>query len=188
MYFLFLEFRDKEICALLHGLRSIFNGRPSKSNIHITVRGPYVEPLKDADVRPHIDVIKNDVITIGGVGEFDNPDEHVVFLKIRSQNLANIWWKRDYPTGEFGFNPHISLYSGRDKELAGRIKEFLVQENIQLQARSFELTPYVSNQYCLFMPDKKKHFLHLILEGKVKGDILERAQEVMEVNEVRTNH
>jgi len=182
-HFLFLELQDREICTLLHGLRNLFDGKPSKSNIHITVRGPYVEPLIDKDVKPFQDIVKNDLITISGVGIFNNDDCYVVYLEINSEHLHEIWWKRDYPIGVYGFNPHISLYRGTNKQLAYRIKDFLTAEHLLLQTKLFELTPYVSSQYCLFSDERRrfeKHFLHLILDRKVKGDILVRAKKAVD--------
>lgn len=187
--FLFLEFRDRDICTLLHELRKLFNGKPSKSNIHITVRGPYVEPLKEKDVKPFQDIVNNDLITISGVSMFNNNGCYVVYLGVNSENLHEIWWKRDYPKGVYGFNPHISLYQGTNKQLAYRIKDFLTAENLVLETKRFELTPYVSSQYCLFSDEQRrfeKHFLHLILDRRVKGDILIRAKKMVDECNVTT--
>lgn len=177
-YFLFLELRDSEICTLLHGLRFSFTGRPSQTNIHMTVRGPYAKPLKQVQIEPFRVALSRDVLRISGVGMFENPDGIVVYLNVNSDNLKKIWWKRDYPKGKYGFNPHISLYRGSDKDLAARVYDFLKEENLDLQCCDYELTPYVSNQFCLLSGARRrldKHFLRLILKGKVRGDILERA-------------
>lgn len=182
-HFLFLEIRDSEICTLLHQLRYCFNKKPSKSNIHITVRGPYKNELKLDDTERFQKIMEGDTIRIGDVGRFDNSDTSVVFLRIASQHLGKIWWKPDYPKRKYGFNPHISLYSGKDKILADHIFDFLKSESLYLDTRQFELTKYVSNQFCLISEGRQKfekHFLRLILNKKVKGDILTRAQAVVD--------
>lgn len=184
-YFLFLELRDREICTLLHELRFCFNEKPSKSNIHITVRGPYKHPFKARDIEKYKELMERDTIQIRGVGRFDFPESSVVFLRVESSHLEDIWWKPDYPKQIYGFNPHISLYSGNDKILANQIFDFLESESLCLETRQFELTPYVSNQFCLISSAHRKwekHFLHLILNGKVKGDILKRAQTLVELH------
>lgn len=184
-HFLFLEIRDSEICYLLHELRLRFNGKPSKSNIHITVRGPYRHELRADDIRKFQQILEKDTIRISGVGRFEHSGSSVVFLRVESKHLESIWWKRDFPKQIYGFNPHISLYSGNDTLLADRVFNFLELEALCLETRQFELTPYVSNQYCLMSTAQRKvekHFLHLILDGKVKGDILNRAQALVELH------
>lgn len=188
-YFLFLELRDGEICTLLHELRLCFNGEPSKSNIHITVRGPYKHPFKAKDIEKYKQLMERDTIRICDVDRFDFPGSSVVFLRVKSQHLESIWWKPDYPKQIYGFNPHISLYSGNDKALADKVFDFLKSESLCLETRQFELTPYVSNQFCLISAahrKSEKHFLHLILDGKVKGTILKRAQALVELHRQTT--
>jgi 2'-5' RNA ligase len=184
-HFLFLELRDREICTLLHKLRFCFNEKPSKSNIHITVRGPYKNALKANDIKKYQQMMERDTIRVSGVGRFDHPESSVIFLRVESQHFENIWWKPDFPKQTYGFNPHISLYSGNDKVLADRVFNFLKLESLCLETRQFELTPYVSNQFCLISAahrESEKHFLHLILNGKVKGDIIDRAQALVELH------
>ena len=133
--------------------------------------------------------MEGDIIRICGVDRFDFPESSVVFLRVESQHLESIWWKPDYPKQVYGFNPHISLYSGNDKVLADRVCDFLKAESLCLETRQFELTPYVSNQFCLISASHRsweKHFLHLILNGKVKGNIVERAQALVELHHEKT--
>ena len=182
-HFLFLDIRDREICTLLHELRTLFNEKPSDTGIHITVRGPYVDPLKADDIKPFQEILKNDTVIISGVGRFENQSNHVVYLHIECEHLIGIWSKRDYPISTYGFNPHISLYEGNDKQLANRIEGFLLSENIVLKTKEFVLTPYVSKQLSLFTKERRrfeKHFLRLILAGTVKADILVRAKSLVD--------
>lgn len=182
--FLFLEFLDPEINALLSGLRKEFIGKTSHNNIHITVRGPYKNKLANTQIDKYWNKIKNDDILISNIGIFDNNGFQIVYLKVKSDHLKSIWWKPDYQVSKHGFNPHITVYQGNNKELAKKIKKFLDGENIHLFCSNFNLTPYVSKQESLFEPDKNieepnKQFLNLIHIGKVKADILQRANNLM---------
>jgi 2'-5' RNA ligase len=183
-HFLFLELRDNHVCFLLLRLREIFTGKQSKTNIHITVRGPYVDAPTNIEISRWTDLIKNDRLRIAGVGSFQNGDNHIVYVAVNSRNLREIWWKPDYSIKKYKFNPHISLYDGEDAELALLIKEFLENENLDIECTAFELTPYVSQspQYSLLVNAERayqKHFSLLVLKSKVKGDILERAQKLI---------
>lgn len=182
-HFIFLELRDNHVCFLLLRLREIFTGKQSKTNIHITVRGPYVDALTSSEIARWTKVIKNDRLRIADVGSFQNGDNHIVYLGVNSRHLREIWWKPDYPIKKFKFNPHISIYDGDDAELAQLIKQFLEKENLDIECTAFELTPYVSQspQYSLLVNAERefqKHFTLLVLKFKVKGDILVRAQKL----------
>ena len=85
------------------------------------------------------------VLEIGGLGHFSNPGEQVVYLTVDSPQLRRIWWKPDYPIGEFGFNPHISLYRGPDRALANRLLCFQPLAALKLLCAEFELVPSVKS-------------------------------------------
>jgi len=186
--FLFLEFLDPEINALLTGLRKEFSEKISHSNIHITVRGPYKKRLTKIQIDKIWRKIKNDIILICDTGLFNNCGFYIVYLKVKSENLRGIWWKPDFQVSKHGFNPHITMYQGNNKELAHKIKKFLGEENIQLLCSQFDLTPYVSKQETLFKKSdstemSNKQFLGLIHLGKIKADILQRAHNLVKYGE-----
>jgi len=179
--FLFLEFKDEEIVYLLSSLRKIFAQKTVKTNIHITVRGPYTKLITDEEIRKTRKKIQNDVILITGVGRFDNT-RHTVYLKVGSENLEKIWDKPDFPKSKYGYNPHITMYDGDNESLADGICEFLEKERLELLCHSFKLTPYVSKQMPLFEESdnvKGGHFLELSNRRKVRADILERAYKLV---------
>jgi hypothetical protein len=47
-----------------------------------------------------------------------NGNNRVIFVAFSSEGLEEIWDKPDFPTAEFGLNPHLTLYDGPDNELA----------------------------------------------------------------------
>ena len=180
--FLFLEITDPEVYALINGLRIIFGQKKSSSNLHITVRGPYNKKIPKKSIGTFNKRMSGDQLLIHSAGMFNNDDIFVVYMKMESDNLKNIWWKPDYPISEYGFNPHISLYVGSDKVLANAIFEFLKIENIKLLTSQFKLTEYVSKQAEMFVDEEiptTKHFLELSNRRLVKPDILQRATNLM---------
>ena len=180
--FLFLELLDPDINGLLYGLRREFGEKTFDTNIHITVRGPYEDSITREEISRCQNIMANDVILIHGIGEFETNNGAVVFIKVHSENLEKIWWKPDYPIKMYGFNPHITLFKGKDLKLAKVIKEFLVKENIKLVCEEFRLTPYASKQNELFPFDNvpiEKHFFKLTTKRLVKTNILQKASNVV---------
>lgn len=183
--FLFLELLDPEIHALLNGLKRAFGGKPTNSNIHITVRGPYRNPISAKKIERFERILKAAPILIHSAGIFENNNEHTVFLKIENPYLRQIWWKPDYPIDKYGFNPHISLFHGSDKNLATCIYTFLKNENIKLLCREFCLTSYISKQQTLLENEEipqEQHFLELANRRLIKTDILQRAANAIKTS------
>ncbi|MEW8525174.1 MAG: hypothetical protein AB2552_19185 [Candidatus Thiodiazotropha endolucinida] len=181
MEFIFLEFLDSEINALIHGLRHEFMGDAQNTNVHITVRGPYYEKIEANLIESFERQLGAEPILIHSAGMFRNK-EYVVYIKIESLNLKRIWWKPDYPIESYGFNPHITIYKGSNKSIAECAYEFLRSENIKLLCHAYKLTSYVSKQYELF-PDefspRAGNFLGLSNRRLIKPDILQRAANVV---------
>ncbi|WP_405226858.1 2'-5' RNA ligase family protein [Lentisalinibacter sediminis] len=180
--FLFLEFLDPEINALLWGLRREFGEGQASSDIHITVRGPYDRNISREEIRSLQRTLDAHPILIHGAGIFHNPGSSVVFLRVKSDSLKDIWWKPDFPIEKFGFNPHITIYKGSDPQLAQKIYDFLREESLALVCHEFRLSPYVSKQSDLFPLEslpRDRQFLSLSNRRLVRPDILQRAAKLM---------
>lgn len=177
--FIFLEFLDNEICSLLNGLIQSFGKSKNKSNIHITVRGPFYHPISEKELTRYAMLLEHEPVLIQSAGMFSNEKEAVVYIKVSHKNLKKIWKKPDYPMEVFGFNPHISIYKGPDKGLARAIYRFLKNENITLLCHDFRLTTFVSKQLDFFPVNSslnKSGFPKLCRWKKIRSDILERAE------------
>lgn len=148
-YFLFLEILDKNIFALLYGLKRQFEQHDSNLSLHVTIRGPYENLMPGLALKNYELALKSSPIKIYSAGIFHNKEESIVFLKISNPRLREIWWKPDYPLVE-SFNPHISLYKGRNKNLAKCIYNFLRKEKLELLCYNFCLKQYASKQEDLF--------------------------------------
>ncbi|MDM0122633.1 2'-5' RNA ligase family protein [Variovorax arabinosiphilus] len=146
---IFLEIKDIQAVDLLTRVRSALLQRTSRSPIHITIRGPYKVPPPDQKLGDIWEIIEGEGVLLHGIGIFEFPDKHVVFLKSHSRAIRKIWWKRDYPIIRFGFNPHITLFEGSPSDAAA-VARFLQREQIELFCREFSLSTYQSWQDDLF--------------------------------------
>lgn len=181
--FLFLEFLDPEINTLLSSLRRTFDDRESNTGIHITIRGPYYEAIRGEDIRKYEKILCREPILIHGIDMFRNPDEVVVFIRVHSVALSEVWWKPDFPKERYGFNPHISLFKSKNVELALAVLNFLKKEELKLISHKFRLIPFSSRQMELFpysAVPKKPSFSELANRRLVRPDILRRAAGVVE--------
>ncbi len=190
--FLFLEILDPEINTLLNKITEIVSGESPTKPVHLTVRGPYQGNVPQKTLAYCRDKIKYDILRIKNIGRFSNPDEEVVYFHVDSPNLRNIWYKPDYKMGEFGFNPHLSVYRGKDKNLADVVANFLECENIELLCNLFRLVPQVPKQLILLPQDMKTsdHFQRLIELGHIEETFLPRLKDLViqyNLNKASTN-
>lgn len=187
-YFVFLEICDADICELLNSLRSVFNNKIFKSGIHITLRGPYIKPVNEIDMDSWFQRISANSILIANAGKFESEQETIIYLGVstskNSKNLSVITRKFDYPKNKFDFNPHITLYAGKDKVLAEKIFQFLRKEQIELVCHKFALSIYASNPQAELFPQEKPsikgEISSLISLRKINPEILVRARRLIE--------
>ena len=187
-YFVFLEICDADISELLNNLRSVFNQKEFKSNVHVTLRGPYSKPVNEKYLDDWYHKISANTILIANPGMFENEEESFVYLGVsmanKSKNLSRITRKFNFPKNKFDFNPHITLYAGSNKILAHKIYEFLRKEKIEFVCNSFELSVYASNPQLELFPVRvsslKGSVSNLISSGKISPEIFVRARRLTE--------
>jgi hypothetical protein len=136
----------------MHFLMSSLNVRVSEMP-HLTIQGPFDEkvPLKKITILKRR--MKNDVLFIGNPGLFETDRGVALFLRIASDNLARVWFKPDYPIEKYGFNPHITIYEGKDITKASKALEFLKKNRVELLCREFDIVQYVPKQFDMFPMD-----------------------------------
>lgn len=193
-YLVLLEIHDEEISSLISALRRVFTGRKSKSPVHVTVRGPYTSPIDARRLASWMKKIRNDVLLISGAGRFDSRGEHFVYLKVsatgKTANLNRITRKQDFPKSKFGFNPHITVYAGRDEKLADRVYKFLQAERFELLCRDFALGVHaIGPQYDLFPISNRAAvgFSSLEKSGVIQKGVLDRAEMTRDGWTMRTD-
>jgi hypothetical protein len=179
--FVFLQITDSEINALIYGIRTIAMGVAPKSGPHVTIRGPYSRALSRTQLLRYGRILASHPVVLEGIDKFRSGDRTTVFMKVQHPKLLQVWWKRDYPIKEFGFNPHVTLYEGADDDRAQRLEGFLRREGIKLLTTDFAVTPYVSDNKDLFpaAESRERLFLNLVNRGLVRPDVLDRLDRAL---------
>ena len=135
--FVFLEITQPEIRSLLWRIQWILSGTEPRHPVHVTLRGPYVRRVASATIEKSRETLSRDTLRIGGLGRFRKPEE-IVFFRVDSPNLRKVCWKRDYPKKN-GYEPHISLYRGRDAMFADQVADFLTREALEFCCTEYRL-------------------------------------------------
>ena len=183
MKVLVITINDVEVYSLLMNLRKIFNEKISSSEVHITIKGPQ---KSFSDEKSRNEFLKNEhPIYINGTGTFSNNGIYIVYLKVQCKAIkGHMWRKPDYKDE---FNPHITIYKGKDKNKAHQIENFLLKEEISLICYNYGVKSLTIRQLPLF-PEIQKEFLKdeseleiLFKSGGVKQGILSRASHLAEI-------
>ena len=141
-----LNILDKELKTFLDDFYKENDIKQQSLIPHITLRGPYIYKNKVAKktsmrLNEYIDNVKNDKehLIINGVDIFENDKLYIVFLKLDNlNNLKFLARKKDYPISKYGFNPHITLFTTRDKKLAYDIKDKLNTKVMNIKCKNIE--------------------------------------------------
>lgn len=168
-HFVFLEIADPEIDALFRTIRREIGMPDDHKAIHITIRGPFSDTCDPGELERLEEKLRNSELVIANTGLFENQSRIAVYYAVACDDLRHVWHKPDYPINKFGFNPHITVYEGTDKEFATELRAFLDRNRIELICRDFDLTFYLRKQLDLFPNIRRdsKQFLNLIRHGKV---------------------
>ncbi|MDY6994314.1 MAG: hypothetical protein SVR94_17150 [Pseudomonadota bacterium] len=111
-WFKVLFFSNKNIQSMLDAI--VFLSNPSeKESAHITFAGPY---YSDESTKLESRILEYTDISILGAGNFFSNNQNTVFLKCDSPLLKRVWHKPDFP-----YNPHITLYDGKNRNLAEKL-------------------------------------------------------------------
>ncbi len=178
--FLFLEIIDREVNSFLLQLRDVLSEKKHATNIHITLKGPQTSFALKNNIKQY----KNDhpEIDINGVGRFDNELSHVVFFRVACGDLKkyNLWRKPDY---KGGYNPHITIYEGVNREIADVIYKYLLKCEIDLTVRHYEFTEYTRKQMTLQYHSIKSYLKNASLQSYY-SKIIEGARIVIAENSI----
>lgn len=177
-HFVFIEFTSSRLRYFLQELRQNLQGKPDPDPIHITVRGPYSR-LPDRQLLARLeDSIAGYGVVLGGAGIFQVPKGYCVYIKAQSPVFAEVWWKRDFPSSEYGIHPHITIFESKRSEFARRVQSFLRTERLEIVTFSLRLTVPTSRQLPLFEIDthpKRPEERGLYEKLEVRPGFLQRA-------------
>jgi len=148
--FVFLEIASREVNYFFASMAEIITGARPIVATHLTIRGPYHSVVPRGTLKRCREKLRYDVLRIWDAGRFCNKDEEVVFLRVDSPNLRSVWHKPDYPIADYGFNPHISVYRGPDRQFADILAAFLAKEKLNILCAEFKVVLRVTRQRQLF--------------------------------------
>jgi hypothetical protein len=179
--FVFLEITDRDLNFLFTGIALTIHGTRPIQPTHLTIRGPYSREVPHGIVARCRDILKHDTLRVWDVGRFSNVGEEVVYLRVDSPNLRKVWWKPDYPIGQFGFHPHISLYRGADADLAEALMRYFQHECIDVYCKEFRIVSAVTKQHEMLIPPVPMALypFHDKLDGRIKRNMLSRLEIVV---------
>jgi len=114
---------SEKIRLLVNAIRVIAEEN-QRTQVHITVRGPYSKRLSQPKEKEYSSIISKEEICVKGVSNFFESNQNTVFFECEeNSNLRKIWKKTTYKD----YNPHITLYDGNDKLFASELFEVLNQ-------------------------------------------------------------
>jgi hypothetical protein len=131
-----IKIEEKIVADVLNYVKFICNPS-SKTEAHLSVRGPYAGKIKPERFKKYNSIIKGAKIEIKEAGNFFGDNQLTVFLKCISPKIAEVWYKPHY-----GYIPHITLYDGSDSGFAHQLYERLGRINIDLSFTASELIEY----------------------------------------------
>lgn len=142
-----LNILDNELRSFLDEFYKVNNIKKESFLLpHITLRGPFFYKNNISEkirlkLNDYVNKIKNnkEQLIIDGVDLFKNENQYIVFLKIDNvKSLRHLARKKDYPISKFGFNPHITLFTTKDKNFAYKIINELNNRNINFKCKNVE--------------------------------------------------
>lgn len=169
--FVFLIFRDPFVVGVVNYLRRAMGAKVDDRLPHVTIQGPFSEPISSERICSIQKILAADVFLIANVDFFDTPKGVALFFRVNSQNLARVWNKPDYPKDRFGIQPHLTMYEGPDRDRVMRAAKFLKREPLEVVTTVVDVVPYVSKQFELFpeagVPPDEMVIQRLIALGKI---------------------
>jgi len=162
---------------LLETLRDIFYGRKVDKRLHVTIRGPFSSYPEKESLRPVLGMAEDRKLLIAGANMFEGKNSSVVYLCTQGSWLREVWLKPDYPISKFGFNPHITMYEGNDRDRALKILRFLRRENIELLVEKLSVSVSTLKQGDMF-EEHLTNDLSTLVRGRLSNRTIEEALKI----------
>jgi hypothetical protein len=181
-HFVFLEFTNSEVSAVLTKLRYALSGARHNDPIHITVRGPYKDRPKIQTLQDNAERLEGDYVFIADPGVFVTNKGYAVYLNAVSRVFeSGIWWKPDFKNEKK--TPHITLYETNNSDHAAAVCSFLKSERIEIKTYGLALSVYTSKQRTLLLDDAQPILIpqHGSLDRiNVRDNLIARAEQLHE--------
>ena len=127
---------DDTIRLYINAIRVIAEEN-QRTQVHITMRGPYKKKLPKKKIEELSTIIKGEKILVIDVGNFFDSNQNTVFFTCaETSNLRKVWKKTTYTD----FNPHLTIYDGDDNIYARRIYSLLKEQFVPYSFHIQELS------------------------------------------------
>lgn len=151
---------SENIRLLVNAIRVIAEEN-QRTQVHITVRGPYRKRLGHTKEEKYSSTIQGKTIQVKGVSNFFSSNQNTVFFDCEENpDLRKIWKKTTYKD----YNPHITLYDGKDNIFAHELFEVL--------KRDFKAFSFKINEISWLEPKNKEKLALFHLKNIVDFDNL----------------
>lgn len=115
---------NENVRNLINAIRVIAEEN-QRTQVHITVRGPYKKRISGKKIKELSYVINGEQIKVIDVDNFFDSNQNTVFFRCEvNLNLKKVWEKKSYKE----YNPHITIYNGLDNFFAREIFKVLKQD------------------------------------------------------------
>lgn len=131
-----IKIKEPEISTILNLVKYLCAPN-SKTEVHVSVRGPYKRKMDVEKIEELNKKIENTSIRIKEIGNFFLYNQNTVYLKCVSTSIQKVWDKKNY-----GFNPHLTLYDGDDINFAAQLYQVLNQIGINISFKASALILY----------------------------------------------
>ncbi len=147
--FILLNIYDKRLAYFINSFCETYDIQKPYLVPHITLQGPFSNTksklFASTDIVDKLDSytknmsLKNSSIHINGVGIFENNQTYILYLKVSPDDkLKTITDKKDYPIAKYGFHPHITIATTKNKQHAISIKKNLESRQISFDCHDVE--------------------------------------------------
>ncbi len=153
---------DGWLQRLLDAMRFVANPK-ARHRAHITIRGPYRRKHKLED----LSILNGAAVSSSGVGNFFEDGQTTVFLRCDSSAL-----RQSHKLGDYGYNPHITLYNGESREFAQRLYDTLSHIDLRFDFHVRGPTPLYS------MKDQFRFTPYLAYDEEILHDLVLSVQQL----------
>jgi hypothetical protein len=129
---------------------NVLQGATQTNPVHITLRGPYVEPPDPNHLSALGERLRGHGVRIQGAGAFSTRTGFAVFLRAESTAFRDLWWKPDFSSPADRMQPHLTLFESTSREAAEEVLAFLKSARVSILTYSVQLSVYTSKQTTLF--------------------------------------
>lgn len=182
-FFFVIYVHNPVVKNILDSMRLVADSS-QKNFAHITVKGPYRTSQKKR-LMEDSQLISGKEIKVKGAGNFFQDDQNTVFFKCENnEELYNIWKTKEDKTYK-EFNPHITIYDGKDRKFALKLFQVIEKYHIDFSFNVDKLELYSSfDKSRLFnlKTSSNYDFLSKVANAEITADNIHQLSNTERIN------